>query len=127
VQADLAGDVVLGNLEGTLSVGGTSKCGASSTNCFAFQTPPSYARWLERAGYTVMNLANNHAYDYGASGQRQTVAALDRVGLLHTGRPHEVAFVDADGVKVAVLGFAPYTWASSLTDIHEAVRMVKRA
>ena len=29
VETDLAGDVVLGNLEGTLSVGGGSKCGAS--------------------------------------------------------------------------------------------------
>ena len=27
VQTDLAGDVVLGNLEGTLSSGGSSKCG----------------------------------------------------------------------------------------------------
>src|SRR5690242_12831747 len=40
VQTDLAGDVVLGNLEGTLSSGGSSKCGKGSTNCFAFQTPP---------------------------------------------------------------------------------------
>ena len=71
VETDLAGDVVLGNLEGTLSVGGGSKCGAGSTNCYAFQTPPSYAAWLKKAGFTVMNLANNHAYDYGPSGWRR--------------------------------------------------------
>ena len=76
VETDLAGDVVLGNLEGTLSVGGGSKCGAGSSNCYAFQTPPSYAAWLKKAGFTVMNLANNHAYDYGPSGQAQTLAAL---------------------------------------------------
>jgi Bacterial capsule synthesis protein PGA_cap len=127
VQADLAGDVVIGNLEGTLSTGGVSKCGRSSTNCFAFQTPPSYVRWLKRAGYTVMNLANNHAYDYGASGQRQTLAALDRAGLDHTGRPGEIAYAKVGQVKVAVLGFAPYPWASSLTNIAGAVRLVRRA
>ena len=127
VQTDLAGDVVLGNLEGTLSTGGGSKCGASSTNCFAFQTPPSYAKWLKRAGFTVMNLANNHAYDFGPSGQKQTVAALDGVGLLHTGRPNEVAVSSIDGVKVAVIGFAPYPWAASLTDIPAAVRLVRQA
>ena len=33
VETDLAGDIVLGNLEGTLSVGGSSTCGAGSTNC----------------------------------------------------------------------------------------------
>ena len=36
----LRGDVVLGNLEGTLATGGSSKCGASSDNCFAFRAPP---------------------------------------------------------------------------------------
>ena len=40
----LVGDVVLGNLEGTLATGGASKCGSGSSNCFAFRTPPSYAR-----------------------------------------------------------------------------------
>src|SRR5690349_7572445 len=54
VQTDLSGDVVLGNLEGTLSTGGGSKCGKGSTNCFAFQTPPSHARWLQQAGFTVL-------------------------------------------------------------------------
>ena len=127
VQADLAGDVVIGNLEGTLSAGGVSKCGPSSTNCFAFQTPPSYARWLKRAGYTVMNLANNHAYDFGASGQRQTIAALDAVGLQYTGRPGEIAYAKVGEVRVAVVGFASYPWAASLTDIAGAVRLVRKA
>ena len=68
VATDLAGDVVLGNLEGTLSSGGSSKCRAGSTNCFSFQTPPSYGRWLKKAGFTVLNLANNHAFDFGPSG-----------------------------------------------------------
>ncbi len=67
VAPDLAADVVLGNLEGTLSRGGRSKCGAGSTNCFAFQTPPSYARWLKEAGFTVMNLANKNAFDFRKS------------------------------------------------------------
>ena len=68
--------------------GGGSKCGAGSANCFAFQTPPSYARGSRQAGFTSMNLANNHAYDFGERG----LAADDRgaatsVGLEHTGRP----------------------------------------
>ena len=87
VAADLAGDVVLGNLEGTLSTGGSSKCGSGSTNCFAFQTPPSYARWLKAAGFTVMNLANNHAFDFGPAGQAQTLAALRRARPRDHGPP----------------------------------------
>ena len=127
VQTDLAGDVVLGNLEGTLSTGGGSKCGKGSTNCFAFQTPPSYARWLQQAGFTVMNLANNHAYDFGAGGLRQTTDALAGVGLEWTGRPGQVTVQKVAGIRVALVGFAPYPWAQSLTDIAAAKKLVRKA
>ena len=127
VHSLLTGDVVLGNLEGTLSSGGGSKCGAGSSNCFAFQTPPSYARWLRQAGFTVMSLANNHAFDFGPSGQRQTVAALRRVGIRNTGRPGTRAVQRVKGQRVAILGFAPYTWADSLLDIPRAKRRVRQA
>jgi hypothetical protein len=127
VETDLAGDVVLGNLEGTLSTGGGSKCGAGSTNCFAFQTPPSYARWLRLAGFTVMNLANNHAYDFGAGGLRQTTDALSGVGLEWTGRPGQITVQKVGGIRVALVGFAPYPWAQSLTDIGAAKRLVRKA
>jgi hypothetical protein len=127
VQIDLAGDVVLGNLEGTLSTGGGSKCGKGATNCFAFQTPPSYARWLQQAGFTVMNLANNHAFDFGPDGLRQTTDALSGVGLRWTGRPGQIAVQKVGPIRVALVGFAPYPWAQSLTDIAAAKRLVRRA
>jgi len=127
VQTDLAGDLVLGNLEGTLSTGGSSKCGPASTSCFAFHTPPSYARWLRRAGFTVLNLANNHAFDFGQEGLDQTIAALDRVGLLHTGRPGEITVQKVGRIRVATVGFAPYPWAASLNDIAGARELVRAA
>lgn len=123
----LTGDIVLGNLEGTLSSGGGSKCGAGSSNCFAFQTPPSYTRWLKEAGFTVMSLANNHAFDFGPSGQRQTVAALTRAGIRNTGRPGTQATQTVKGQRVVILGFAPYEWADSLLDIPRAKRRVQAA
>ena len=123
----LVGDIVLGNLEGTLATGGSSKCGAGSSNCYAFRTPPSYAKWLKQAGFTAMNLANNHAYDFGAVGQQQTLAALRRVGIRNTGRPGTQAVQTVGGQKVAMLGFASYTWSDSLTDIARAKRRVQQA
>ncbi len=127
VQTDLAGDVVIGNLEGTLSTGGSSKCGAESTNCFAFHTPPSYARWLAQAGFTVMNLANNHAFDYGEHGLEQTIVALEGAGVRYTGRPDQVTVQKVGRIRVATVGFAPYPWAASLTDIAAAKDLVRAA
>ena len=118
---------MLGNLEGTLATDGSSKCGSSSDNCFAFRAPPAYARVLRDAGFTVLNLANNHALDYGPSGQAQTVAALDHAGLRHTGRPGESAVLRIGKITVAVIGFAPYAWANDLRDIPGAVELVRKA
>jgi poly-gamma-glutamate capsule biosynthesis protein CapA/YwtB (metallophosphatase superfamily) len=127
VASAIRADVALANLEGTLSTGGSSKCGGGSTNCFAFQTPPSYARWLRLAGFTILNLANNHAADYGSIGERQTLAALARQRLRHTGRPGEIAVLKVHGIRVALIGFAPYPWAQSLTNVAAAKRLVARA
>src|SRR5207244_9059748 len=103
VTSAISADVALANLEGTLSTGGSSKCGVGSTSCFAFHTPPSYARWLRLAGFTVLNLANNHAADYGATGEAQTLSALRRQRLEHTGRPGEITIVTVPGIRVALL------------------------
>jgi hypothetical protein len=127
VRLDLQGDVVMGNLEGTLTERGSSKCGDVSVNCFAFHAPPSYASYLKQAGFTVMNLANNHAMDFGAVGQADTVAAVRKQGLLTTGRPGEIAYIDVRGTRVALVGFAPYPWAQSLLNIPAAQALVRKA
>jgi poly-gamma-glutamate capsule biosynthesis protein CapA/YwtB (metallophosphatase superfamily) len=127
VESDLSGDVVLGNLEGTLTGATGSKCGAGSSNCYSFRTPPSYARWLKQAGFTVLNLANNHANDFGAAGRKETLRALRAQKLLHTGRPGEIAYQQVGDLTVALVGFSSYPWAQSLTDIPAARRLVRRA
>src|SRR5436190_13561367 len=127
IRNELHGDAVIGNLEGTLAGGGDSKCGPSSTDCFAFRAPPTYAGLLRNAGFTLMNVANNHAYDYGAQGARQTLAALRSTGLRWTGRPGQITVESIHGVRVAMVGFAPYPWAQSLTDLAAARRIVQRA
>jgi hypothetical protein len=120
-------DLTWGNFEETFSVGGTSKCGASSTDCFAFQAPPSFARNLTAAGFDLVNLANNHAYDFGASGFAQTHAALKRAHLRWAGGRGQITVLSRNGVRVAFLGFAPYPWASDLNNIAAARRLVQKA
>jgi hypothetical protein len=44
VGRDLSGDVVLGNLEGTLTERGSPRCDPVSAGCFTFHAPPAYAR-----------------------------------------------------------------------------------
>ncbi len=129
VKGQLRGDVVFGNLEGALTdVARSPKCGGSSAGtCFAFRTPPSYARHLAAAGFTVMNDANNHSYDFGQAGLDQTIAALHGAGIAQDGLPGEVTVVKAGGEKVAVVGFAPYATTASLLDLPAARNLIRRA
>ncbi|MGI9112350.1 MAG: CapA family protein [Gaiellaceae bacterium] len=127
VERVLRGDLVIGNLETALTDTGASKCEPASTSCFSFRAPPSYALRLREAGFTMLNLANNHSFDYGATGQARSVDALEDARLRHTGRPGEIAYQRVGSIRVAVLGFAPYPWAQDLRDLDAAKRLVRRA
>ena len=126
-RVTVAPDLMLGNLEGTLSVGGTSKCAAASANCHAFQVPPDHADALHRAGFDLMSLANNHAYDFGETGREQSAQALEESGIASTGGPAEITVLEHDGMEVAVLGFAPYPWSAPLNDHDAAAELVREA
>ena len=127
MRADLHGDIVFGNLEGTLTDATTSKCKPKVKDCFAFRVPPEFASDLRAAGFTVMNNANNHSYDFGATGQADTVQALQAAGIDQTGLPGEVTVVRARGLRVAILGFAPYSATASLLDLSTARALIQQA
>jgi poly-gamma-glutamate capsule biosynthesis protein CapA/YwtB (metallophosphatase superfamily) len=120
--------VVFGNLEGTLTTATTSKCGSKpSSSCFAFRSPPSYARDYKRAGFTVLNDANNHFHDFGAAGMAQTVRSIHAAGLVQTGMPGQITRVTVKGVPVAFVAFAPYAYTSSLLDLPAARALIGQA
>jgi poly-gamma-glutamate capsule biosynthesis protein CapA/YwtB (metallophosphatase superfamily) len=128
IAGELVGDVVFGNLEGTLTdVSESPKCGPGSTECFAFRAPPEYADHLAAAGFTLMSNANNHSYDFGEAGEDETIEALHSAGIEQTGLPGEITVVKAGGRKVAFLGFAPYSNTASLTDLETARAMIREA
>jgi poly-gamma-glutamate capsule biosynthesis protein CapA/YwtB (metallophosphatase superfamily) len=128
IRGELKGDVVFGNLEGTLTdVSESPKCGKGSTECFAFRAPPEYAKYLAAAGFTLMSNANNHSFDFGEAGEEETIAALHHAGIEQTGLPGEVAVVKAGGRKVALIGFAPYSNTASLTDLDAARALIRQA
>ena len=121
-------DLAAVNYEGTFAPGGASKCGGSDGgNCFAFQAPPANAGTLARAGVDIVNLANNHAFDFGPAGYRGTRAALDRAGVRATGAPGQIRLLRAGGVRVGFVGFSSYPWSAPLNDLRGVTRLVRAA
>ena len=121
-------DLAFANLEGTLAAGGSPRCVASAkAGCFIFRASPRWAATLSASGFTVLNVANNHALDYGRDAQAETLTALRREHLAVDGLPGQIAHVRAGDVDVALVGVAPYRWAQSLLDVAGTAQLVRRA
>ena len=130
VRARLRGaGIAAGNLEGTLAEGGASKCGAAwpDGTCFAFQAPPRYAKGLRSAGFDVMNMANNHAMDFGRRVYWGTVRALRAQRIARTGAPGLITVLERNGTRVAFVGFSAYHWTNPMTDLARTRTLVRRA
>jgi Bacterial capsule synthesis protein PGA_cap len=146
----LAGDLVIGNLEGVLADTGTSeKCvdrtpprqvkrsrahrlppdtARSRPGCYAFLTPTYLAPRLREAGFTHLGLANNHAHDYGLEGRRSTERTLASLGLAWYGPLGQIA-IDTlrrgdSATVVGLVGFATYPHSYDLLDIPRSVAVV---
>jgi hypothetical protein len=118
-------DLMVANLEGTLGTSGVAKCPPGTANCFAFQAPPANARALSDAGIDLVNLANNHSFDYGPEGQRQTLMALTAGHVAFTGLPGNVRVLERRGVRVAFVGFSTYRWAPSMDEPYALIDQAK--
>lgn len=147
----LTGDLVVGNFEGVLADTGTSfKCTpsphrkprartrprrrappdtvAASPGCYAFRTPTALAPRLVEAGFTQLNLANNHANDYGPAGRESTERILDSLGIQLYGPLDRIAIDTVhrgdSATVVGVVGFATYPYAYDLLDVPRSAAVV---
>ena len=84
---------------------------------------PDHLSALKRAGFTALTLAGNHIADQGAVGIRDTVAELDRLGILHCGAGADLptarrpAILDSPLGRFAVLSYncvgPEFSWAGT--------------
>ena len=150
-----AADIAFGNLEGPIVDGGeTEKCKppkpveptptpaqepvetaearkeTKPIRCFAFKTPTRYGNHLKAAGFDVLSLANNHAFDFGEHGRTSTRRVLDELGIKHAGSDkskHSTAYLDVKGQKVAFIGFAHNAIVPNVNDLTTARQLVAAA
>ncbi|HTP03883.1 MAG TPA: CapA family protein [Nitrospirota bacterium] len=120
-------DIVLGNLEGPLvDEGTTTKCKKPGKTCYAFKTPTRYVAYLKEAGFTTLNIANNHASDFGPDGIESTLRALDGAGIQPIGGK-AIAHFEIKGKRTAVAGFSYFDspYSLSILDIDAAQKFVR--
>lgn len=139
-----AADIAFGNLEGPMTDGGVSaKCKPPKpieelkpgekpepVRCFAFRMPTRYGKHLKAAGFDVMSVANNHAFDFGSSGASNTRKALEANGIKHAGADKlqlSTTILEVKGKKIAFVGFAHNPVSPNINDLVTARRLVQEA
>ena len=75
-------------------------------------TGPEALEALAEAGFSSLNLANNHAMDFGELGLAETMLSVEEAGMSHTGagissiEGAEIDYEDFGDITVAMLGFS---------------------
>jgi len=97
-------NLLIGNLEGALTDFDKTRKNPGSGKQFAFKMPPRYGKLLANEGFAVLNVANNHANDFGEKGFADTLETLKEAGIAVVGTHGKTHVANASGVKVAVIG-----------------------
>jgi poly-gamma-glutamate synthesis protein (capsule biosynthesis protein) len=80
-----------------------------------FNTPPELAEAIAKTGWEACSTASNHTLDQGQDGIDETLKALDRAGVEHTGSyaskadNRKTLILGVEGVRVAYLAFTTDT------------------
>lgn len=120
-------DIMIGNLEGTLSENGSPKCDNTKPNCYTFAGSNALATSLKDAGFDVLNLANNHSYDFGPTGFDETKKILESLSIVPAGGRHDIRYMYWNGKTIAFVGASSYYWTPSFLETNEFIAHIKEA
>jgi poly-gamma-glutamate capsule biosynthesis protein CapA/YwtB (metallophosphatase superfamily) len=127
VTGDLSSNLTMGNLESALGDLPLAKCTAGESDCYQFEAPDSTAQVLKQDGFAAVNVANNHTLDAGTAGESNTNSVLQQAGLAYAGRPGQITYLTRNGITIALLGFAPWSYDADALDIPAAQALVHEA
>jgi hypothetical protein len=92
-------DLTLVNLETTLT---TAK--KKARKAFRFKGEPSYVNILTEGSIEMVNISNNHIYDYLKQGFDETLEVLDKAGIKYSGEGY-IAYHESKGINIASIGY----------------------
>ncbi len=91
-------DITVVNFEGTLTESGNRQ-----NKTYTFKGPAKHVNILKKGSVEVVNLANNHSFDFGPQGLSDTQATLRKNKILFCYKSC-IAYKKVKGVKIAFIG-----------------------
>ena len=120
-------DIAIGNFEGTLTTHDKTSKTTGTGRQYAFRSPPHYADLMHQEGFKVLNIANNHANDFGETGFKDTASHMRQAGIAVAGIKDQAANISVRGLNITVLGFSYASRFNTLVNLEEGAERVKQA
>ncbi|MBP0016141.1 MAG: CapA family protein [Cyanobacteria bacterium SBLK] len=120
-------EIVFGNFESTLTNTTVSTKQMGSGLVFAFRTPPDYSHLLKEVGFDVLNVSNNHSFDFGDRGFQDTVANIERAGMIAIGEKDKIVYTYHKSTKIAWIGLSSFPNQNSILNMPHALALVEEA
>lgn len=86
------------------------------------KAPANTVKVLKELGVDCCGLSNNHMFDFGVEGVKDTLAALDEAGIAHTGFGENYAdsrkdlVIEKDGQRISLIAVCEHEYSYALED-----------
>jgi len=120
-------DLLFGNYESTFTDYPKTRKNTSRKMVFAFRTPPAFAADLKKAGFDILNIANNHSNDFYEKGFQDTAKNIKAADMLFTGFKNEINTTEKNGLRIAFIGFSYLDFHNSILDYSHTANIIKKA
>ena len=119
--------LIFGNFESAMTNYTKTRKNTNRKLVFAFRTPPRYAQTLKNIGFDILNIANNHAFDFYEQGFRDSYRYLESAGIHVVGKKNQIKYLEYNGSKIAFIGFGYTHQFNSIHSLSHGVSLVKQA
>jgi len=121
-------DLTIGNLEGVITDREKSKCGTIVIGkCYAFSGNEGFVQILKNASFDMMNVANNHSYDFGEEGFIDTLKNLSMYDIDVIGVKNAIAHKKINGIRISFVGFSTGELLNNINNENEIQNIIQKA
>ena len=111
-------DITIVNLEGTFT-----DYNVKVEKKFNFKATKDYAKVLTYGDVDVVSIANNHTYDYGNIGYKDTINALNEINMPYYGYDNYL-IKEVNGIKIGFFGFLDI-YGEKFYEVKKAINYLK--
>lgn len=109
-------DLTIANLESVLS----DNANVKNPKTYNYKGPTNYVNILKEGSVELVNVANNHTYDYLEKGYKDTLDTLKNAEIEYFGYEN-YRIIEINNIRIGIIGILGWDYSDAKEDIDEAI------